>query len=283
MTGRLPTVTSELVVDPEKPAGARLPEVAGEWIDRRRPVMFSFEGEPYVGFAGDTVTSALWAAGVRVLGRSFKYHRPRGVLSMANHDVNAMMQDGTKLNLRADVTPLREGMKLVAVNTFGGLKKDRARFLDHLSPLLPVGFYYKTFHSPKWMFPRWEKMIRALAGLGTVKFDTPRIRTPKRYDFTDVLVVGAGPSGLSAALAAAKAGAKVVIVDENAGVGGSLGYNRGAEDEPLTVLANLMEAVKAEPNIDLRLGTVAAGYYADHWVPLVDEDRMTKMLSLIHI
>lgn len=277
MTGRLPTVTSELVVDPEKPAGARLPEVAGEWIDRRRPVMFSFEGEPYVGFAGDTVTSALWAAGVRVLGRSFKYHRPRGVLSMANHDVNAMMQDGTKLNLRADVTPLREGMNLVAVNTFGGLKKDRARFLDHLSPLLPVGFYYKTFHSPKWMFPRWEKMIRALAGFGTVKFDTPRIRTPKRYDFTDVLVVGAGPSGLSAALAAAKAGAKVVIVDENAGVGGSLGYNRGAEDEPLTVLANLMEAVKAEPNIDLRLGTVAAGYYADHWVPLVDEDRMTKM------
>lgn len=277
MTGRLPTVVPDSSDSRERPGGARLPKVEGEWIDREKTVTFSFEGVQYSGFVGDTVTSALWAAGVRMLGRSFKYHRPRGILSMANHDVNAMMQDGAKLNLRADVTPLREGMKLKAVNTFGGLRNDRARFLDYLSPFLPVGFYYKAFHSPKWLFPYWEKLFRTLTGLGTVDFETPRIKTPKRYDFTDVLIVGAGAAGLSAAVTAAKAGARVVIVDENLGAGGSLGYNRGGEEESAGILANLMKTIGAEANIDLRLGTMAAGYYADHWVPLVDEQRMTKM------
>lgn len=255
----------------------RLPAGEGEWIDRGRPLNFRFEGRDYMGFAGDTVSSALWAAGVRVLGRSFKYHRNRGILSLANHDVNAMMQDDVQLNLRGDITQIADGMDLEAVNTFGGLKNDKARFLDYLSAFLPVGFYYKAFHTPNSLFPRWEKMFRAMTGLGKVKFDAPRIKTPKRYDFADVLVIGAGPAGLSAAIAAAKAGAKVVVVDENRGAGGSLGYNRGSDRETATIFGNLMNTVGSEPNIDLRLGTVASGYYADHWVPLVDGERMTKM------
>ncbi len=256
---------------------ARLPQSAGEWIDRSLPIEFEFESRRFQGFAGDTVTSALYAAGEQVLGRSFKYHRPRGVLSMANHDANALLQDGARPNVRADVELLRAGMRLTAVNTFGGLKRDRARFLDRMSALLPVGFYYKAFHSPAALFPFWERMFRRLTGLGRLDFAAPRVRTPKRYDFCDVLVVGAGPAGLSAALCCADAGARVCIVDENARPGGSLTYQRGGNDRALQVLDDLSERVGRHALISLRAGTLAAGYYADHWVPLIDAQRMTKM------
>lgn len=249
----------------------RLPPRPGEWIDRSRRVRFCFEGREYEAFAGDTMTSALLANGVRVLGRSFKYHRPRGVLSLANHDANALVQIGARLNVRADSTPISDGLDAVAVNTFGGLEKDRARFLDRLSPFLPVGFYYKAFHSKRW-FPRWERMFRAIAGLGRVEHAAEALKTPKRYGFCDVLVVGAGPSGLCAAQAAADAGARVVLVDENAQIGGSATY-QGA----YATIADLAARIAAHPNISVRAATVAAGYYADHWVPLVDEHRMTKL------
>lgn len=276
-TAARPSVVSRSAVIDADAMPNRLSRLGGEWIDRSKTLTFQFEGRKYAGYAGDTVTSALWAAGVKILGRSFKYHRPRGVLSMANHDINAMMQHGEVPNLRADVTPLKSGMQLTAVNTFGGLKKDRARFLDYLSSFLPVGFYYKAFHTPTRLFPKWEKVFRAMTGLGKVEFTAPRIRTPKRYDFTDVLVVGAGPSGLAAAIAAAGAGAKVVVVDENAGVGGSLGYACGGQRQTTDTLQELMAQVRAHAGIDVRPGTVASGYYADHWIPLVDDERMTKM------
>ena len=109
---------------------SRLPAAPREWIDRTKSIAFTFEGRRFEGLAGDSVTSALWAAGERLLGRSFKYHRPRGVLSLANHDVNAMFQWGARLNLRGDVAPLEDGMVLTAVNTYGGLASDRARLLD---------------------------------------------------------------------------------------------------------------------------------------------------------
>ena len=108
----------------------RLDPRPGEWIDRRRPVTFRFEGREYAGFAGDTLTSALWCAGVRATGRSFKYHRPRGICSMANHDVNNVFTDGTRTNIRGDVTGIREGMAISAVNTFGGVEKDSGRFVE---------------------------------------------------------------------------------------------------------------------------------------------------------
>ena len=255
----------------------RLAPVAGEWIDRTRPLEFSFEGRAFQGFSGDVPASALWAAGERVLGRSFKYHRPRGILSLAQHDVNTLMQCGARLNLRADVEALEAGMALEAVNTSGGVARDRLRWFDRLSPVLPVGFYYKAFHKPARFAPAWERLFRRLTGLGRLDFSTPRLRTPKRYDFTDVLVVGGGAAGLSAALAAGEAGARVVLVDENARLGGSLGYQRGGSDESLALLGQLEARLGALPNVSLRPGTLAAGWYADHWVPLVDGTRMTKM------
>ena len=254
----------------------RLPPIPGEWIDRSQSLDFTFEETRFTGYVGDTVTSALWASGQHILGRSFKYHRPRGILSFANHDINALMQSGQELSLRADITPLTAGMSLSAVNTFGGVMSDRASVLNFFSAFLPVGFYYKAFHNKQ--FPFWERLIRSIAGLGKVDISTPHIHTPKRYDFCDVLVIGAGSSGLSAALTVADAGADVVIVDENQRAGGSGSYQLGGAPS-CAQKVRLLHTVENHPRIRLYTGTQAAGYYADHWVPLVDRDRLSKMRS----
>ncbi len=258
---------------------SRLPPVDGELIDRNRSVEFRFEGQPCSGFAGDTISSALAASGVTVFGRSFKYHRPRGLLSVANQDVNALVQvraDRRSVpNVRADVVPVQDGWDIRAVNTRGGLRSDRLSMLDHLSPFLPVGFYYKAFHSKRF-FPRWERMFRNLAGLGSVDLSAPRLLTPKRYDFCDVLVIGAGPSGLAAALAAAERGATVLLVDENQAPGGSGLYARGGDPGAAETLA-LIGRVRAHPRIRLLTPAYAAGYYADHWVPLVTRECIIKV------
>ncbi len=259
---------------------SRLPPVPGEQIDRGRTIEFSFEGRRCHGFHGDTISSALTASGVRVLGRSFKYHRPRGLLSAANHDVNALVQvqasGGSVPNVRADVVPLQAGWEIRAVNTRGGLERDRLAVLNKLSPFLPVGFYYKAFYNKR-LFPRWERMFRNLSGLGCVDLATPRRATAKRYDFCDVLVIGAGPSGLSAALAAAEAGATVLLVDENAAPGGSGLYARGGDERGAGQVLALIEQVRAEPRIRLLTATYAAGYYADQWVALITRDCMIKV------
>ncbi len=242
----------------------RLAAQAGEWLDRSAPLQFTFEGREYQGYAGDTISSALAAAGLALLARSFKYHRPRSILSFANHDSNTLFQVDGVPNVRGDVTLLRDGMRVSALNTFGGLAHDKARVLDRFARLLPVGFYYKAFHSKR-LFPRWERMFRALTGLGSVSLGAAREATPKRYGFCDVLVIGAGPSGLAAALAAAEAGAHVALVDESLRIDGN-----GAP-------AALVRAVHDSQSITVHAATVAAGYYADHWVALVGPTCMTKM------
>ena len=254
----------------------RLPPIPGEWIDRSQRIPFTFEGEVFYGYSGDTVSSALWAAGQRLLGRSFKYHRPRGLLSGANHDTNTLMQWGQQLNLRADVTPLEAGMELTAINTFGGVKGDRASVLNFFSRFLPVGFYYKTFLDKR-QFPFWERMIRQMTGLGAVDVQTPHRRTAKRYDFCDVVVIGAGVSGLSAAIVAAEAGADVLVVDENARPGGAGLYQLGGDGGRSCQTLDLIARAEQHPNIRLYTDTVAAGYYADHWIPLVQRDYLSKL------
>jgi sarcosine oxidase subunit alpha len=242
----------------------RLEAHAGEWLDRSAVLRFTFEGREYQGYAGDTISSALAAAGLALLARSFKYHRPRSILSFANHDSNTLFQVDGVPNVRGDVTLLRDGMRVSAINTFGGLAHDKARVLDRFSRLLPVGFYYKAFHSKR-LFPRWERMFRALTGLGWVSLDAAREATPKRYGFCDVLVIGGGPSGLSAALAAVETGAQVALVDESLRLEGN-----GAP--PAWV-----RAVHNSRSIAVYPATVAAGYYADHWVALASPTCMTKM------
>lgn len=254
----------------------RLPRQPLEWIDRSRSVRFHFEGETVEGFAGDTVSSALWASGRKLLGRSFKYHRPRGPMSFANHDVNALFEGDGDTHIRGDVTLVRAGLSLRATNTCGGLAKDTCRWLGLLAGMLPVGFYYKAFHTPRRLFPYWESIIRRAAGLGRVDLQWRRRITPKRYEHADVLVVGAGPAGLQAAAHAAQAGLRVILVDENPHIGGSLDYQWVGDD----TAADLREALKAQvtqhPSIAVKTATVAAGYYSDHWLPLAGPQGIAK-------
>ena len=259
---------------------SRLPLIEGELIDRTRVVEFQFEGRTVRGFAGDTISSALLANGVRILGRSFKYHRPRGVLSACGHDANALMQvrdRGRSVpNVRADMVRPEPGWDVRAVNTRGGLARDRLAILNRLGAFLPVGFYYKAFYSKRW-FPRWERMFRVTAGLGSVDVAAPRRPTPKRYDFCDVLVIGAGPSGLAAAASAAERGASVLLVEETMAAGGSGRYARGTDSRISAETAALLSAMRADAHIRLLTDTFAAGYYADHWVALAAPECLIKV------
>ena len=255
----------------------RLPPQPGEWIDRSRPLEFRFEGQPLRGCAGDAVASALLANGVRVLGRSFKYHRPRGLVSLAGHDANALFTDGARTNLRAAGTPLEAGMELRAVNTVGGVRRDRLQWLERLARFMPVGFYYKAFHRPRWLFPRFERATRRLAGLGRINRAAAPAAGAGAYAWCDVLVVGGGPAGLEAALAAGRAGARVLLVEEQARLGGSLGWQYGACEAARAALEELCRELAALENVEIRCSTTAGGHYADHWVPLFDARRMTRV------
>ncbi len=255
----------------------RLPSPSGEWIDRDQLVTFRYEGRGYRGFAGDTISTALWANGVRVLGRSFKYHRPRGIFSLAGADSNAMMEDQSGRTYPADTTAVRDGMDLRATNTMGGAERDWLSVFDRLSAFIPVGFYYKAFHTPKRLFPFYENQIRKVAGLGSIRPESRFSGSPKDYDFCDVLVVGAGPSGLAAAVSAAELGAQVLLVDENRYPGGTLNFQTRGRDDAQQTRAALLEQIHKAPNIRLRTSTNAAGCYSDHWVALVDDRRLTKL------
>lgn len=255
----------------------RLPEQAGEWINRSRSLRFRFEGLDYLGFEGDTITSALMASGVRMIGRSFKYHRPRGALSLANHDTNNMVQTSDATNIRADVTQVIDGAEYHAVNTIGGLARDSARHIEWFSRMLPVGFYYKAFHTPRKLFPFYERKMREMAGLGAVNPLAPRRRTPKAYDFCDVVVIGAGPAGLAAATAAGEQGADVLIVDENPRPGGSLTWQVGPDSAEGEQLRSWLNRIAELPSVRLRLSTEVAGCYPDLWFGLVDAERLTKL------
>ncbi|MBX6320341.1 MAG: (2Fe-2S)-binding protein, partial [Rhodospirillaceae bacterium] len=186
----------------------RLPAPFGRWIDRARPVGFSFAGRPLQGLAGDSLASALAANDVWILSRSFKYRRPRGVLSMAGQDGNTLVQIGAEPNVLADLRPIVEGLAADGQNYSGSLDNDRGAWIEALGRFMPVGFYYKAFYRPHGAWRFWERVIRARAGLGRVDPQAPHGYHDKMYLFADVAVVGGGPAGLSAALRAAESGAE---------------------------------------------------------------------------
>jgi len=255
----------------------RLQPQPGEWIDRNQPVDFRFEGKSYSGFAGDVLASALWANGVRMTGRSFKYHRPRSVYSLANHDANFLVEDGQRTNLRGDVLPITSGLDVRTVNTWGSLASDRLNFTERFAKFLPVGFYYKGFHTPRRLFPFYENRMRQVAGLGKLDPKWKSQSTPKDYDFCELLVIGAGPAGLSAAISAANQGADVLVVDEMTRAGGSLTWQWAGDPIYQRLVQLLVSQAERHDRIRFRLSTQAAGWYSDHWVALVDQQRLTKL------
>jgi sarcosine oxidase subunit alpha len=199
---------------------------AGGRIDRARPITFTFNGKDYPAYAGDTLASALLANGISIVSRSFKYHRPRGIVAAGSEESNAILQIGTgattQPNLRATQVELYDGLVARSTKGWPNVNFDVAALSDVFSRVLGAGFYYKTFMFPKYGWDVYEKFIRHSAGLGTA----PRQRDPDHYDHRnvhcDVLIAGAGPAGLMAALAAGRTGARVIIADEQSEFGGSL-------------------------------------------------------------
>ena len=202
----------------------RLPPHPGELIDRSEEFEFFYRGKPVRAFHGDTFGSALYASGMRVFSRSFKYHRPRGLLCCSGHCANCQMTVDGEPNVRVCVTPAREGAVVKGQNYVGSLERDLMQVTDKLGgPFTPPGFYYKTFIRPRKLWPLYEKMLRGVAGLGKIDPEGARKeRIEVVHEHVDVLVIGGGEAGLEAATEAATGGRRVMVVDEGPDVGGTL-------------------------------------------------------------
>ncbi|MBV9289389.1 MAG: (2Fe-2S)-binding protein, partial [Hyphomicrobiales bacterium] len=254
----------------------------GACLDRARPISFTFDGVAYGGYEGDTLASALLANGVRLFGRSYKYHRPRGVLSAGAEEPNALVglsrgEGRFTPNLRATQVELYDGLVAASQNRWPSLKFDVGEVNDLIAPLIGAGFYYKTFMGPdlfgrNWAWRRlYEPAIRRAAGLGNPPSGGDPDRYVRHYDHCDVLIVGAGPAGLAAALAAGLSGARVVLCDENAALGGSLIAETRARIEGEAArgwLSQTLAALAAMSNVRLMPRTQAFGYYAQNFVGL---------------
>ena len=257
----------------------------GGRIDRNQPLTFSFDEHTYSGFHGDTLASGLLANGVHLLGRSFKYHRPRGLLATGPEEPNALVSinGGARHtpNLRASEVELYQGLEAISQNRFPSLQFDVGAVNGLLSPLIGAGFYYKTFMGPARAWTKlYEPLIRRAAGLG----QAPRLPDPdhytQRYGFCDVLVVGGGAAGLAAAQGAAAAGAKLVLADEQAEMGGGLLAEPGVtidEIEASAWLARTVRALADNPAVTVLPRTSVFGYFAQNFLGAAE--RLTDHLA----
>ena len=257
----------------------RLPEPWGALIDRERTISFSFEGKNYEGFEGDTLASALAANGELLLSRSFKYHRPRGAYTFAGHDANSYVQIGDEPNVLADMLAISDGLSAAGQNYINSLRVDYAAVGGLLSSFLPVGFYYRAFFRPKGIWQWWERFFRRAAGLGRLGRDPDQRYFDKQYLFIDVAVIGGGPAGLSAALAAASEGATVLLIDEAQSLGGSLNYARFQRDrsDVASLREDLIEQVTLSDKIRILKGATCSGWFTDNWLAISTPQRLFKL------
>jgi sarcosine oxidase subunit alpha len=275
----------------EKPASeivqpGRLP--SGGAVDRAEPLAFSFDGRRLAGYAGDTLASALLANGVHLVGRSFKYHRPRGILSAGPEEPNAIVRigegDRADPNMRATMAELYDGLVAESQNRFPSLSLDLGAINSLVSRFLPSGFYYKTFMGPGFVGPNrawmlYEKGIRRAAGMGRGVPHADPDAYEHRTAHCDVIVVGGGPAGLAAALAAADAGADVVIVDERPHLGGQLRFETYEIDGGAApaFAARVAADLESRPNVRVLARTTAFGFYDHGTVALLE--RVTDHLG----
>jgi len=254
----------------------RLPAPFGTDIDRDKTIPFMFAGTRHHGYVGDSVASALWADGVRVISRSFKYKRPRGIFSMTGFDGGALVQVGSQPNCPADRLRLVAGMPpIVGQNYRGSLARDWSAWIGLLGRFLPVGFYYRTFFRPIGAWAVFEPIIRRRAGLGRVTPDASHPpRTFKRFNFCDVCVIGSGPAGLAAALAAANDGAEVIVIEVEPAPGGSMRWSDPARGG---AARDLVDAARRHSNIHILTSALALGLYADNMVAVETDTSLRKV------
>jgi sarcosine oxidase subunit alpha len=250
---------------------------SGGLIDRSRALTFRFDGATLCGLEGDTLASALLANGVRTVARSFKYHRARGVYTSGAEEPNALLTIGSDArwtpNTRATQVWLEHGLTARSQNRWPSLRWDVGSVNDLLSPLLRAGFYYKTFMRPRKWWPWYERGIRALAGMGRA----PRLPDPdqyeKQYHHCDCLIVGLGPAGIAAALAASRDRTqRIIALDSDRLAGGSLLFNRAIVDglDGLHWAEKTMAAINEQQHVQTLLRTTAFGYYDDNLIAAVE-------------
>ena len=246
--------------------------ISGGLIDRSSTIGFTFNGKPMQGHPGDTLASALLANGQRLVGRGFKYHRPRGIFTAGSEEPNALVQlrsgPHQEPNTRATVTELFDGLTATSQNHRGPLEFDFMAVTDLLSPFLSAGFYYKTFMWPKAFWEKiYEPIIRSSAGLGSLSMQEDPDTYDKGFLHCDLLVIGAGPAGLAAALTAARSGAQVILADEDYRAGGRL----NAETYDIDGIsgsewaAQTLAELSAMDNVRVMVRTTVYGAY-DHGV-----------------
>ena len=254
----------------------RLP--VGGQIDRKRPVTFKFNDRKLTAFVGDTVASALLANDIHLVARSFKYHRPRGIMGSGPEEPSALLQVGWGAksfpNGKATQIEVYEGLEVSSVICWPSVEFDISAAIELFSAIVPAGFYYKTFmYPPKlWMF--YEKWIRKAAGFGVAESEFDPDRYEKVNAWCDVLVVGGGPAGLAAATSAAKAGARVILADEKSQWGG--GLLRSSREDDQNWLGETQSELAKQPNITTLLRTTVAGYYDANF--LILNERLTDHL-----
>jgi len=258
---------------------SRLAPQPGELVNRAEPVDFTFDGKPVAAFAGDTIGSALYAAGRRTFSRSFKYHRRRGLLCCAGHCPNCLVAVDGAPGVRACTEQVREGMRVEHMNASPGLERDAMAITDAIGgPFTPPGFYYKTFIRPRRLWPAYEWVLRHAAGLGRLpdKQAARTWRTEYRRRHADVLVVGGGRAGLGAAIAAAEQGADVVLVDDGPEPGGRMLWE-GARER-----ARALAARARELGVEVLAPASALGHY-DGLVAVWQGDTLHQVRAREHV
>ena len=257
-----------------------------ELIDRNETLEFQFDGKRVNAFMGDTVASALHAAGVSILSRSFKYHRPRGLLCGAGRCPNCLVNVDGVPNVRACTQEVRPDMKVRHQNAWPSLNLDFLSILDRMQWAMPVGFYYKALHRPKFLWGLAQRVIRRIGGLGKIDINqVTEIDYHHRYHHTDVAVVGGGPAGLSAALAAAEQGASVTLVDDQPALGGSLLFNSSnhsgfadlANRSDPDIAVRLAGEVNESPNVEVLSGASALAHYQDNLLVILNGKELVKL------
>ena len=247
----------------------------GGMIDRDRVIPFQFNGRHYKGYPGDTLASALLANGVRVVARSFKYHRPRGIVGAGFEEPNALVQlqgESEEPNVLATCLPLTDHLHAKSQNCWPGPRFDLGSVNDWMSRLIPAGFYYKTFMWRPWN--SYARVIRKAAGLGQIPKTTESEFYEKRYHHCDILIVGAGPSGLAAALVAGESGARVLFVDDQSQPGGRLLSEPARIDGQSAVewAQRITAEVDRRSNVRRLANSTVAGYYDHNMLTVIERN-----------
>ena len=250
------------------------------YINRKKKILFKFNGKKYFGYEGDTLASALIANGIHLVGRSFKYHRPRGFIGAGVDEPNAQVQlyDGSKTEPNAIATTIElvEGLVAKSQNCWPSVSFDFGAINNFLSKFFPAGFYYKTFMWPKsFWYKIYEPIIRKAAGLGVAPLKPDPDRYEHKFEYCDILIVGSGPAGLASALAAAKNGARVILAEDKPRFGGTLltdevtiGNKKGKDwvDE-------IIGQLKSMPNVILKNRSQVFGYYDHNMMVMIERTK----------